>query len=127
MFRKLTINITGVRFPAQFMSIAKTILRRLFRVYAHIYHSHFDQICALGIEGECGSAGRRKGSEEDGAGIVSFVGRVAGRCWAVSGSGRGSGRVRGVVVSQTRPGGIGRRDCDVIARRGGPEGWKHGY
>ena len=35
------------------MQIAKTILRRLFRVYAHIYHSHFDQICALGIEGMC--------------------------------------------------------------------------
>ena len=34
------------------MTTAKTILRRLFRVYAHIYHSHFDQICALGIEGE---------------------------------------------------------------------------
>jgi hypothetical protein len=34
------------------MNTAKTILRRLFRVYAHIYHTHFDQICALGIEGE---------------------------------------------------------------------------
>lgn len=34
------------------MTTAKTILRRLFRVYAHIYHSHFDQISALGIEGE---------------------------------------------------------------------------
>jgi hypothetical protein len=34
------------------MNTAKTILRRLFRVYAHIYHQHFDQICALGIEGE---------------------------------------------------------------------------
>jgi MOB kinase activator 1 len=42
----------GVRFPSSFMTTAKTILRRLFRVYAHIYHSHFDQICALGIEGE---------------------------------------------------------------------------
>jgi MOB kinase activator 1 len=41
-----------VRFPSTFQSTAKTILRRLFRVYAHIYHSHFDQICALGIEGE---------------------------------------------------------------------------
>ncbi|WWC87555.1 uncharacterized protein L201_002445 [Kwoniella dendrophila CBS 6074] len=40
----------GKRFPATFMNTAKTILRRLFRVYAHIYHSHFDQICALGIE-----------------------------------------------------------------------------
>lgn len=42
----------GVKFPPTFMQTAKTILRRLFRVYAHIYHSHFDQICALGIEGE---------------------------------------------------------------------------
>jgi MOB kinase activator 1 len=29
----------------------RTIVRRLFRVYAHIYTNHFDQICALGIEG----------------------------------------------------------------------------
>lgn len=41
----------GVKFPPGFMNTAKTILRRLFRVYAHIYHSHFDHICALGIEG----------------------------------------------------------------------------
>ncbi|RXW25225.1 hypothetical protein EST38_g571 [Candolleomyces aberdarensis] len=26
------------------------IVRRLFRVYAHIYSNHFDHICALGIE-----------------------------------------------------------------------------
>lgn len=42
----------GVKFPSNFMTTAKTILRRLFRVYAHIYHSHFDQICGLGIEGK---------------------------------------------------------------------------
>lgn len=42
----------GVKFPSTFLTTAKTILRRLFRVYAHIYHSHFDQICALGIEGK---------------------------------------------------------------------------
>lgn len=42
----------GKRFPPTFMTTTKTILRRLFRVYAHIYHAHFDQICALGIEGE---------------------------------------------------------------------------
>jgi len=41
----------GVKFPSTFINTAKTILRRLFRVYAHIYHQHFDQICALGIEG----------------------------------------------------------------------------
>ncbi|RSH84603.1 Mitotic exit network component [Apiotrichum porosum] len=47
---KLFPQRIGVKFPPNFMSTAKVILRRLFRVYAHIYHSHFDQICALGIE-----------------------------------------------------------------------------
>ena len=34
----------GVPFPKNFLSIAKTILKRLFRVYAHIYHSHFSVV-----------------------------------------------------------------------------------
>jgi MOB kinase activator 1 len=42
----------GVPFPKHFQSTCRAILRRLFRVYAHIYYEHFDQICALGIEGE---------------------------------------------------------------------------
>lgn len=29
------------------MSVAKTILKRLFRVYAHIYHQHFDSVIQL--------------------------------------------------------------------------------
>lgn len=29
------------------MSVAKTILKRLFRVYAHIYHQHFDSVMRL--------------------------------------------------------------------------------
>jgi MOB kinase activator 1 len=41
----------GVSFPRTFKDTVRTIVRRLFRVYAHIYSSHFDQICALGIEG----------------------------------------------------------------------------
>lgn len=44
--------LAGVPFPRHYQSVCKTILRRLFRVYAHIYYEHFDQICALGIEGE---------------------------------------------------------------------------
>lgn len=39
--------ITGVPFPKNFMSVAKTILKRLFRVYAHIYHQHFDSVMQL--------------------------------------------------------------------------------
>lgn len=47
-----TLGRAGVPFPKNFLSTCKTILRRLFRVYAHIYYEHFDQICALGIEGQ---------------------------------------------------------------------------
>ncbi|XP_072165620.1 MOB kinase activator 1B [Diadema setosum] len=40
----------GVPFPKNFMTIAKTILKRLFRVYAHIYHQHFKEIVFLAEE-----------------------------------------------------------------------------
>ena len=40
----------GVPFPKNFMSVAKTILKRLFRVYAHIYHNHFNVVCRLVLE-----------------------------------------------------------------------------
>lgn len=40
----------GVPFPKNFLSIAKTILKRLFRVYAHIYHQHFEEVVQLGEE-----------------------------------------------------------------------------
>lgn len=40
----------GIPFPKNFLMIAKTILKRLFRVYAHIYHEHFKEVVALGEE-----------------------------------------------------------------------------
>lgn len=40
----------GVPFPPNFMVVVKTIFKRLFRVYAHIYHSHFKHVCSLGAE-----------------------------------------------------------------------------
>ncbi len=40
-------HITGVPFPKNFSTVAKTILKRLFRVYAHIYHQHFSEIVQL--------------------------------------------------------------------------------
>lgn len=40
----------GGTFPRDFLSVVKTILKRLFRVYAHMYHSHFRQIVALDLE-----------------------------------------------------------------------------
>lgn len=42
-----TLYLTGVPFPKNFLSITKTILKRLFRVYAHIYHQHFSEVCKL--------------------------------------------------------------------------------
>jgi hypothetical protein len=47
----LLMKGVGVSFPRSFKDTVRTIVRRLFRVYAHIYTNHFDQICALGIEG----------------------------------------------------------------------------
>jgi len=37
-------------FPKHFLTVVKNIFRRLFRVYAHIYYSHFHKIVALGEE-----------------------------------------------------------------------------
>lgn len=40
----------GVPFPDNFREIVSNIFRRLFRVYGHIYHSHFESILNLGAE-----------------------------------------------------------------------------
>ncbi|TYJ29663.1 hypothetical protein E1A91_A06G082200v1 [Gossypium mustelinum] len=37
----------GAPFPPNFRDVVKTIFKRLFRVYAHIYHSHFQKIVSL--------------------------------------------------------------------------------
>jgi len=39
-----------VPFPKNFKSVVKNIFKRLFRVYAHIYYSHFDKIVSLSAE-----------------------------------------------------------------------------
>jgi MOB kinase activator 1 len=40
----------GVPFPKDFPHTIKSIVRRLFRVYAHLYNHHFAQLCALSVE-----------------------------------------------------------------------------
>jgi MOB kinase activator 1 len=40
----------GAPFPKNFADVVRKIFTRLFRVYAHIYHSHFQRICSLGAE-----------------------------------------------------------------------------
>lgn len=37
-------------FPKHFESVIKQIFKRLFRIYAHIYYSHFEKVVALGEE-----------------------------------------------------------------------------
>ena len=48
--RSLFPKDAGSTFPANFMDIIKRIFKRLFRVYAHIYHTHFVEVCSLKIE-----------------------------------------------------------------------------
>jgi hypothetical protein len=43
-------SLKGIPFPKNFMQVIKVIFKRLFRVYAHIYHSHFQHIMSLGLE-----------------------------------------------------------------------------
>ena len=45
----------GVPFPRNFISIAKLILKRLFRIYAHVYHQHFKEVKRL-----CGKVLKQK-------------------------------------------------------------------
>jgi len=40
----------GNPFPKNFNGIVKVIFKRLFRVYAHIYHSHLDKLVSLGLK-----------------------------------------------------------------------------
>ena len=37
-------------FPRTFQDTVRTIFKRLFRVFAHIYHSHWDVTVSLGAE-----------------------------------------------------------------------------
>ena len=40
----------GREFPNSFAYTAKHIYKHLFRIFAHIYHAHFEQILHLSIE-----------------------------------------------------------------------------
>lgn len=45
---KLFPTSAQVPFPKHFESVVKQIFKRLFRVYAHVYHAHFNTINNLG-------------------------------------------------------------------------------
>lgn len=40
----------GVPFPPNFTQILRSIWRQMFRIFAHIYHNHFDKIVHLSLE-----------------------------------------------------------------------------
>eukprot|EP01117_Protostelium_nocturnum_P015994 TRINITY_DN624_c0_g1_i1.p1 TRINITY_DN624_c0_g1~~TRINITY_DN624_c0_g1_i1.p1 ORF type:complete len:228 (+),score=79.80 TRINITY_DN624_c0_g1_i1:162-845(+) len=43
-------------FPKTFKTTVKTIFKRLFRIYAHVYHSHNKEIQELGVEAHINTA-----------------------------------------------------------------------
>lgn len=45
----------GLDFPPGFFDIVRNIFRRLFRVYAHIYHAHFERMRSFGAEAHLNS------------------------------------------------------------------------
>jgi len=40
----------GAKFPRNFMSRVKDLYKRLFRLYAHLYYSHFEKIASIGAK-----------------------------------------------------------------------------
>lgn len=42
--------VEGNAYPRGFIGILKNIYRRLFRVYAHLYYSHFEKVVNIGAE-----------------------------------------------------------------------------
>lgn len=44
------LSFPGVHFPKTFLSTVRQLVKRLFRVYAHIYCHHYPVIVALGLD-----------------------------------------------------------------------------
>lgn len=40
----------GVPFPAHFFTVVKKMYQQMFRIFAHLYHNHFDKIVHLSLE-----------------------------------------------------------------------------
>jgi len=43
-------TLAGVHFPKNFQATVRQLVKRLFRVYAHIYCHHYPVIVALGLD-----------------------------------------------------------------------------
>ncbi|KAI8816831.1 Mob1/phocein [Fimicolochytrium jonesii] len=42
---------SGYEFPREFQNAVRTIFKQLFRIFAHIYHHHYDKILHVSAEG----------------------------------------------------------------------------
>lgn len=51
----LFIGISGREFPLTFQQTVRGIFKQLIRVFAHIYHSHYDKVLSLCQEGHFNS------------------------------------------------------------------------
>ena len=49
---KIELGRLDVPFPSNYRDVVNDIFRRLFRVYAHIYHSHMPFICSLQLDSQ---------------------------------------------------------------------------
>jgi len=45
----------GQKFPSKFYTIIKNIYKRIFRLYAHVYYSHFDKMKSIGANAHLNS------------------------------------------------------------------------
>jgi hypothetical protein len=59
LFGGCGVGDSGVPFPRTFVAEVKQVFRRMFRVYAHIYHSHFQVVVDLGMEAHLNTSFRR--------------------------------------------------------------------
>lgn len=79
----------GTAFPKTFQSTVRVIFKRLFRVYAHIYHSHFQKIVSLGAEAHLNTCFKcvpreQKETTEGTPRIREFRARTAHRAWVMT-------------------------------------------
>ena len=47
------VCVLGSPFPKNYLSVVKKILKRLFRVFVHVYIHHFDKLVAMGAVSTC--------------------------------------------------------------------------
>jgi hypothetical protein len=87
-WRRLTdardvLAAAGVPFPKSFQTTVKLIFKRLFRVYAHMYYSHFQKVVSLNEEAHLNTSFKVAHRERDAPYVRSEAARTDARlAWA---------------------------------------------